>query len=229
MNKILSTYNFKNILLIFFLLVVFGCSIESINIPASGWDEMNNILSRISAPIFPDKDFNIINLGAKADGEFDNQKIINNVIIECSKNGGGRVVVPKGNYFCAGPINLKNNVNLHLEEGAVIKFSTNPDDYLPAVLTRWEGIECYNYSPLIYAFEQENIAVTGKGILHGQGANENWWSWKGKKEYGWKKGMPSQLDSLGRPLLMKMSNENIPVEKEFSEKEVISSEFYSAV
>lgn len=213
MNKFLCTNNFRDTLQFFFLFVVFGCSIESINVPASGWDEMDKIISRIYAPVFPDKDFNIINYGAKADGEFNNQEIINKTIIECSTKGGGRVIISEGNYFCAGPIKLKSNVNLHLEEGAVIKFSTNPDDYLPVVLTRWEGIECYNYSPLIYAFEQENIAVTGKGILHGQGANENWWSWKGKKEYGWTKGMPSQLDSLGRPLLMKMSNENIPVEK----------------
>ena len=213
MSKILSSTNFRKMLIIFFLFVLFRCSIESMNIPASGWGEMNNILSRISAPVFPDKDFNIINYGAKPDGEFDNQEIINKTIIECSANGGGRIVIPKGEYFCAGTINLKSNVNFHLEEGAVIKFSTNPDDYLPVVLTRWEGIECYNYSPLIYAFEQENIAVTGKGILHGQGANENWWSWKGKKEYGWNKGMPSQLDSLGRPLLMKMSSENTSVEK----------------
>lgn len=204
---------FKNQFIQLFIFVMFGCTIESMNIPVSGWEDLNNILSRISAPVFPDKDFNIINYGAKAECEFDNKEIINNVIIECSKSGGGKVVIPKGEYFCAGPINLKSNVNLYLEEGAVINFSTNPDDYLPVVLTRWEGVECYNYSPLIYAFEQENIAVTGKGILHGQGADENWWSWKGKKEYGWKKGMPSQLDSAGRPLLMKMNNENLPVEK----------------
>lgn len=64
-----------------------------------------------------------------------------------------------------GPIHLKSNVNLYLEEGAIIRFSDNPDDYLPAVMTSWEGLECYNYSPLIYAFECENIGISGKGIL----------------------------------------------------------------
>lgn len=179
----------------------------------TGWDLMPQILERIKAPEFQDKDYNINDYGAKAEKDFNNREIINNVISECSNEGGGKVIIPEGEYFCAGPINLKSNVNLFIAEGAIVKFSTNPDDYLPVVLTRWEGMECYNYSPLIYSFEQENIAVTGKGILDGQGANENWWPWKGKTEYGWQKGMASQLDSSGRPLLVRMSNENIPVEK----------------
>ena len=71
----------------------------------------------------------------------------------------GRVIVPSREWK-TGPIHLKSNVNLYLEEGAIIRFSDNPDDYLPAVMTSWEGLECYNYSPLIYAFECENIGIS---------------------------------------------------------------------
>ena len=74
--------------------------------------------------------------------------------------GGGRVVVPAGT-FLTGAIHLKSSVNLHLSAGATLRFSRNPQDYLPVVFTRWEGVELMNYSPFIYAFEQENIAITG--------------------------------------------------------------------
>jgi polygalacturonase len=68
-----------------------------------------------------------------------------------------------------------------------------------------------NYSPLIYAYKKKNIAVTGKGILNGQASNENWWSWCGKDIYGWKEGMPTQNDSLNRPRLVEMAENNVPV------------------
>ena len=79
---------------------------------------------------------------------------------------GGRVVVTPG-VFLTGAVHLKSNVNLHVLEGATLKFIPDPAKYLPVVFTRFEGTECMNYSPLIYAFEQENIAVTGKGTLDG--------------------------------------------------------------
>ncbi|NMC34317.1 MAG: glycoside hydrolase family 28 protein, partial [Veillonellaceae bacterium] len=81
--------------------------------------------------------------------------------------------------------------------------------------TRWEGIDCYNYSPLIYAYNEHNIAITGEGILDGQADTSNWWKWKGKPEYGWKKGMPSQLDSAGRPRLMKLNEQETDPEARY--------------
>lgn len=93
----------------------------------------------------------------------------------CAANGGGTVVVPAGEWKTAA-IHLKSNIRLHLADGAVLSFSTKFSDYLPVVFTRWEGTECYNYSPLIYAKDCENIAVTGKGTLNGNG--EAWWHWK---------------------------------------------------
>ncbi len=75
---------------------------------------------------------------------------------------------------------LKSNVSLHVVEGATFKFIPEPAKY-PPVLTRWEGVEAMNYSPLIYAFEQENIAITGKGTLDGSASLENWWGWNRKQ------------------------------------------------
>lgn len=93
----------------------------------------------------------------------------------CSQNGGGDIVIPKGRWQ-SGAIHLKSNIHLHLEDGVEIEFSDKFEDYLPTVFTRWEGMECYNYSSLIYANDCENISVTGKGKLIGNG--QVWWDWK---------------------------------------------------
>ena len=135
---------------------------------------MPSILERIKPPRFPNRSFH---LKANGDGRTDCTTAFRRVIEQCSQAGGGKVIVPAGTYL-TGPIHLKNNVNLEVAEGATIKFSQNPKDYLPAVFSRWEGVELYNYSPFIYAFEQQNIAITGKGTLDGQSDNEHWWPWK---------------------------------------------------
>jgi len=145
----------------------------------AGWEQVPGILSKIKAPTFPDRDFNITDYGAVGDGNTDCTEAFKKAISAASRAGGGRVVVPVGS-FLTGAIHLKSNINLYVSEGAVIKFSNDPNAYLPAVYTRWEGIECMNYSPLIYAYKQKNIAITGKGILDGQG--ENWWKWKKIRE-----------------------------------------------
>ena len=112
---------------------------------------------------FPQRDFLITDYGAKPDGS-DCTKAIAQAIEDCNDAGGGRVVVPAGKWFTKA-IHFKSNVNLHLQENAILDFSDNPDDYLPAVMTSWEGLECYNYSPLLYAFNCENIAITGSGKI----------------------------------------------------------------
>ena len=98
----------------------------------------------------------------------------------CSRAGGGRVMVPAGR-FLTGPIHLRSHVNLHVTRDATIAFTTDTKAYLPQVLTRFESTELMNYSPFIYALDQENIAVTGEGTLDGQASDENWWSWKGQR------------------------------------------------
>jgi polygalacturonase len=143
----------------------------------AGWEQVPRILSRINAPRFPNQDFNITDYGAVGNGQTDCTESFSKAISAAHKADGGRVVVPAGS-FLTGAIHLKTNVNLYVSEGAVIKFSVDPEKYLPVVYSRFEGIECMNYSPLIYAFGQENIAITGKGTLDGQAGNDNWWRWK---------------------------------------------------
>ncbi|MFT4061251.1 MAG: glycoside hydrolase family 28 protein [Edaphocola sp.] len=160
--------------------------------------EMEQLRKLIAAPKFKNKDYNILSYGAKGDGIAMNTVAIKKAIEKCSKDGGGRVIVPEGN-FLTGPIYLESNVDVHLEEGARIIFSQDTKDYYPLVLTRWEGMDCMNYAPQFYAYEEENIAVTGSGTIDGNADNRHWWSWKGKKSNGWKEGMPNQLparDSL---------------------------------
>jgi polygalacturonase len=166
----------------------------------SGWGEIDKILSRVKAPQFPARDFNITDYGAMGDGKTNCAQAINKAISAANKAGGGRVVVPPGT-FLTGAIYLKSNVNLYISQDAVVKFSTDPNQYLPAVYTRWEGVECINYSPLIYAYKEKNIAITGNGTLDGQGSNDNWWKWR--------KG----LQSKDRQELFVQGQAGVPVEQ----------------
>ncbi|TDD26857.1 glycoside hydrolase family 28 protein [Kribbella turkmenica] len=86
---------------------------------------------------------------------------------------GGRVVVSAG-LFRSGPIRLRSNVELHLAAGATVRFLTDPAAY-PIVRTRWQGIECLSHSPLIYAYDEVNVAVTGVGTLDGGASYDTWW------------------------------------------------------
>ncbi len=104
------------------------------------------------------KPYFLANIVDISDFEKYGKDTIQTAVNACSTMGGGTVVVPKGKWK-SGAIHLKSNINLHLEDGAVITFSDNPSDYLPTVFTRWEGVECYNYSPLIYANGCENIEI----------------------------------------------------------------------
>jgi polygalacturonase len=173
-----------------------------------GWDAVPSILQRIVPPGFPARDFDISKFGAVGDGKKDCTRAFKKAIEKCNASGGGRVVVPKGVYL-TGALYLKSNVNLYVSKDAIIKFSTDPKNYLPLVFVRWEGVECMNYSPLIYAYEQENIAITGEGVLDGQGANDNWWSWKGNKDNGWEPGKPNQNDA--RKKLFDMGERGVTV------------------
>ncbi|HBX87386.1 MAG TPA: glycoside hydrolase [Marinilabiliaceae bacterium] len=204
----------KFVILLLFVMLGMPAALEANDEP---WLKAEEILKNISDPVFRDKDYLITRHGAKPGAAYDNTKAINRLIEKCSKQGGGRVVVPAGEFH-TGPITLKSNVNLHLEEGAVLKFSNNPDDYVPFVRTRWEGLDAINYRPLIYAINETNIAVTGNGLLDGQADNESWWWMKEKEEYGWEEGMSSQYQT-GRPKLMEMAEKNLPIEQRLLQKE----------
>jgi len=134
--------------------------------PPTAWDQVPGILARIVPPTFPAKDFPITSYGAKS-GSSDSTAAFAKAVAACSAAGGGRVTVPSGTWT-TGAIELLDNVNLNLASGATIKFSTDTKKY-PLVLTRWQGIECFNFSPLIHAEGRTNVAVTGTGTLDGQG------------------------------------------------------------
>ena len=143
------------------------------------WAQVQDILARVRPPTFPDRNFNITDYGAVGDGQTDCKKAMDKAVLECCYAEGGRVVVPAGTYLINGPIHLQSDTNLHLEAGAKIVFGTNFADYLPPALTRFAGTRIYNYSPLIYAYRKNNVAITGKGEIDAR-AHDTWSTWAGK-------------------------------------------------
>jgi polygalacturonase len=207
------------------LLVGFSVFSQGNNESKEQWKKMQSIIKLIKYPTFQNKVYNILQYGAQANTAFDNTEAITKAIQECTKNGGGTVVVPKGKYLSRA-IHLEDYVNLHLDKDAEILFSTNPKDYYPLVHTSFEGTEFMNYSPLVYVYQKKNVAITGEGTLNGQASIENWWPWCSSEQYGWKKGIPSQIDPLNRLRLVEMAENNIPVsERVFGEGHYLRPNF----
>ena len=180
---------------------------------ADNWNDKlyRQIEQNISEPVFPDKEFVITKYGASVkNSALKNQKAINKAIVECSKAGGGKVVVPEGK-FNTGPVVLKSNVNLVVSKGATLLFSTDKKLF-PIVLTRWEGMDCLNYQPCIYAYGEENVAITGEGTIDGNGSNETWWKMCGKDKFGWTPEL-EESQKIGRPLLFEYSEAGKPFEE----------------
>lgn len=176
------------------------------------WKESKAIEKQIKKTKFPNRVYSITDFGARVDTESEPcHEAINQAILTCSQAGGGTVIIPKGTFY-TGPLTLKSNVNLHLEEGANLKFSTDWSLYFPAVITRWEGLDCYNARPLIYAHGETNIAITGKGTIDGQGSTEHWWPMVGVARYGWKEGQVSQKGG-GRDKLLMWGETFTPIDK----------------
>lgn len=144
--------------------------------------------------------FSIVDYGAKRDDQGLTSKAIAEAIDAAHQAGGGVVVVPAGEWP-TGKIHLRSNVNLHLKEDAVLLFSEVPKDYLPPVQTTWEGMECYNYSPLIYAFDCHNVAITGSGTLRAD--LDVWKIWCARPK--------PHLEALKR--LYHMAAQGVPVEE----------------
>ena len=175
---------------------------------ANAWDtQYKQIEKNIRQPEFKDKSYNITDFGASTKAKAaDNQKAINKAIATCCKNGGGRVVIPEGT-FITGAITMLSKVNLHIEKNGVLLFAFQPELY-PIVPTRWEGIDCWNLQPCVYAYKQTDIAITGQGTIDGGGENDTWWKWCGKDHYGWKEGIISQK-SGSRARLLKMAEDGV--------------------
>ena len=198
----------KYILILFVLLIsatLTGAGIDN-------WKMTAEIERAIVKTSFPADTLNIIDFGAVAgDASFLNTQAITAAILQCHNKGGGVVLIPEGEWM-TGPITLLSNVNLHIAEKGILLFSTDYQQYMPAVLTRWEGMDCYNIHPLVYAIDASNIALTGKGTIDGQASNEIWWWMNGNPEYGWKQGMNSQK-LAGRPELLRYEQTQTPVEE----------------
>jgi polygalacturonase len=215
--------------------------------PADPWKEAQAITDRLANHVkFPKVDFDVTKFGAErcklvdvkgwvsfedletlkkpATGSHDCYPAFAAAIAACSKAGGGRVVIPAGDWYCAGPIVLLSNVHVHLNAGAHVYFSNNPADFAKygdhhcgengnLVVSRWQSNDCLNFSSMVYANGQHNIALTGDdwtAILDGQGgvpfdgSDDCWWTYKGKNATinsvaqgtspGYKKGKKSQND-----------------------------------
>jgi polygalacturonase len=183
------------------------------------WDRARQIIDKFVKPLaFPAKDFVITSYGAKscslvkvaglaeskkkgeldtpAPGSPDSYPAIRAAIAAANQAGGGRVLIPAGNWYCKGPIVLLSNVHVHLEAGAQVYFSANAKDFArdgdydcgangKLVHSRWQGNDCLNFSPMVYARGQKNIAITGAdwtSVLNGQagvpfedGSGNGWW------------------------------------------------------
>ena len=154
-------------------------------------------MPKLERPKFPDRVFNIKDYGAVEGGTVKNTDAIKRTISAAEKAGGGKVVIPAGKWL-TGPIHLDNNIDLYISKGAEVLFSQDVKDYLPVVFSRHEGIECYKFSAFIYANGKKNIAVTGEGVLNGQG--KPWWGHKEEQKAGGK-------------LLREMAKKNVPVKE----------------
>ncbi|WP_159520511.1 glycoside hydrolase family 28 protein [Sunxiuqinia indica] len=111
---------------------------------------------------------NVLDYGAQNDGVYKNTVAIKAAIEEASSQGGGTVYFPAGDYL-TGPIHLKSNITLHIDAGAIVKFSEDFDDYLPMVPTRFQGVNGIGFSPLIYGNNLQNVSIIGMGTIDGQG------------------------------------------------------------
>ena len=192
------------------------CMLAVLTAQGQGWSEQEyrQIEQSIRVPQFAQKDYVITKYGAKVtNNAAKNQKAIQKAIDKCSAKGGGRVIVPRGQRFLTAAIQLKNGVNLVIEDGAVLEFAFEPELY-PIVPTRWEGLDCWNLSPLIYAYQAKDIAVTGKGTIDGGGSRETWWPWVSAAKFGYKEGMPvHQWKETSRPRLLKCAEDGVDMDQ----------------
>jgi polygalacturonase len=168
---------------------------------AAAWSRVPAIRRRIRPPRFPRRVFPVTAHGAVGDGSTKCTGAFAEAVAACSAAGGGRVLVPAGTYL-TGAVHLADNVELHLEAGATIRFSRDPADYLPVVATRYEGIELMNYSPFIYAHGRTNVAVTGRGTIDGQADATHWWDWSSD---------PAPSEGPDKKLLAQLAEDGVPV------------------
>jgi len=202
------------------------------------WDQVPIILSRIREPLFRINVYNIDNFGAVASPNPDdvvapdatveaNYNAFMHAIGNCSAEGGGTVLVPTGRTYITGAITLKSNVHLLVSQGSVIRFTReNSTRFYPLVFTRWEGIELMNYSPFIYSFEEENVAISGSGTIDGNCDCDHWWPWKGTWSRRCWPEDPIRNQTVARNILFQMAEDEVPVaERVFGDGHYLRPQF----
>jgi polygalacturonase len=138
-------------------------------------------------PRFHRRRFDVADFGAIGDGVTKNTAAFARAVAAAKRAHGGQIIVPPGKWL-TGPIQITSDggscdgIDLHVEAGAEILFSTDFADYFPVVRTRWEGMDVMNYSPLVYFHGCKDVALTGEGTLTGQGWV--WWQWKNNLPVG---------------------------------------------
>jgi len=149
----------------FVTMSLLGCAISPARAASEAlpWPEAADIVAHIKLPSIPDKTFHAADYGIDGDGKTDNTEAFAKAIDAISAAGGGHLIVGPGNYV-TGAIRLKSHVDLHLDSGAVIEFSADVTKY-PMELTRYQGIDLMNTSPLIGAIGQTDFSITGTGVL----------------------------------------------------------------
>jgi polygalacturonase len=169
-------------------------------------DQAAAILAEIRRPRFPDRTVDVTDYGAVGDGTTDCTAAIRAAVEDCAKRGGGHVVVPAGTYL-TGAVHLRDRIDLHLESGATLRFRQDPAAYLPVVHTRFEGMECYNYSPFVYAHRCHTVALTGSGVIDGQADDTHWWDWTKGQDGG------VSPERIEKDALYAWAQEGVPVEQ----------------
>jgi len=152
-----------------------GCDRADKRAPSDPWIEADALAASIRRPRIPARQVTISDRGAVPGA--DARPVIMAAIKELAGQGGGRIIIPPGLWLSDGPLHFESNIELHVQDGAHLQFLPNPESYLPPVFTRWEGTEVFTYSPFIFAQNKNNVALTGKGRIDGQGA-QYWLPWR---------------------------------------------------
>ncbi|MEM1127173.1 MAG: glycoside hydrolase family 28 protein [Bacteroidota bacterium] len=175
---------------------------------AAAWAMVPAIVAQIDRPQIPDRTCVVTDYGATADSTAADDRLgLLAALADCAEQGGGRVVLPPGDYLSNGPIHFRDRIELHLAEGATLRFGTEPAMYEPLVRGFFEGVELYNYSPLLYADGLQDIAITGRGVIDGQ-TQQYWTRYKDMSVPG-----PERLQETApnKPLIRQMGNDQVPV------------------
>ncbi len=147
----------------------------------AGDSQRDAILSQITGAQIPKAVINIQKMGAKGNGTTDCLPAFQKAFKKAGRQGGARIVVPAGTYYIRGPLHLVSNVCLEIQEGATLKFAPDPELYLPAVKTSWEGTFLQNYSPFIYGYQLHDVSIIGKGTIDGN-AMTTFATWRSKQK-----------------------------------------------